>query len=77
MAKNPMQYMKLMERFRIFQKQHPKAVPFFQQVASSAVVPGSVIEMKVTDPNGREYISNIRVTPEDVETAKILQSLKD
>ena len=77
MPRNPMQMMKLMERLKIFQQQHPKAMPFFQQVAGSAMEPGAVIEMKVTDVNGKEYISNIRVTPDDVETVRMLQNLKD
>lgn len=77
MTRNPMQMMKLMERLKIFQQQHPKAEPFFRQVAGSVLEPGAVIEVKVTDVSGKEYVSNIRVTPEDVETMRILQDLKD
>ncbi len=75
MAVNPMALLKLKDRFRIFNEEHPKARPFFHTLRTSAVREGSIIEIKVTDPDGKEYVSNIRVTPNDVETIGILTDL--
>ena len=45
--------------------------PFRQDVAEHAIEPGSVIEMTVTTPAGRRYVSNIRVNEDDVETIRM------
>lgn len=73
---NPMEMMKLGERFRIFQSQHPRAIAFVQDVASNAIQEGTVMELKVTTPDGRERITNIRLSAEDLETINILKNLK-
>ena len=71
MAINPMQLMKLKERFEVFQTQHPKVLPFFKSLSGHIAV-GSGIELKVTDPDGGEKVCNIKVTEDDLETIKIL-----
>ena len=74
---NPMELLKLKDRLEIFNGQHPKALAFFQNVYQrGAVKAGSVLEIKVTGPEGETYVSNIRVTPEDMETMKILKNIK-
>lgn len=72
MAINPMEMMKLKERMDIFMNQHPRVMPFFQALGGK-VVEGSVIEMKVTQPDGSELVCNIRVTAEDLRTVDILK----
>ena len=76
MAVNPMDLMKLGERLKIFRQQHPKVRPFLSEVRGKALTPGAILEIRVTDVEGREYVSNIRVTEEDVETLRILSSLR-
>ncbi len=76
MAINPLEMMKLGERFKIFSSQHPKVTPFIQTVSRDAIREGSVLELKVTDPEGKEYVTNIRVTAEDMETVNILKNMK-
>ncbi|MBR3366466.1 MAG: hypothetical protein IKG66_01560 [Lachnospiraceae bacterium] len=76
MAFNPMELLKLKERLDIFRQQHPRVHPFLSEVRGKALQPGSVLEIRVTDPEGKEYVSNIRVTPEDVETIGLLMSLR-
>ncbi len=75
MAVNPVQLMKLRERFRIFQGQHPRMAPFLKDVGEHGFREGAVVEVKVTTPEGKEYITNMRVTRDDVETAQILHDL--
>jgi hypothetical protein len=76
MAVNPMQLMKMKERMNLFQKEHPKMQMFLADVQANALQEGSVIECKVTRPDGREYVSNIRLTADDIETLRMLGNMK-
>ena len=71
-----MAMLRLKERLELFQLQHPRVAAFLNDVGLHAVETGSVIELKVSKPDGKTYVTNIRVTPEDMETLKILQELK-
>jgi len=73
---NPMALLKLKERFQIFQNQHPKVMPFFAAARPMMGV-GAVLEIKITDTSGKEIVTNIRVTEEDVETVRMLGELKN
>ncbi len=68
---NPMNFRKYQERLQLFTQEHPRVFPFLQDVAEHAIEPGSVIEMTVTTPAGRKYVSNIRVNEDDVETIRM------
>ena len=74
MAINPMDLMKLRSRLDTFQRQHPRFPAFLKDVGENAVMPGTVLEIKVTTPEGRELVSNIRLTEEDVETINMARS---
>ena len=69
---NPMQMMQMKSRLDIFKTQHPKVLPFLQ-AARGYVQEGTVIEVKLTTPDGRTLESNIRVTEDDVKTVGMLQ----
>ncbi len=77
MAINPMDMMKIGERLRIFRSQHPRVGSFFQDVRANAIAPGAVIEMKVTSVEGKEYVCNIKVTQEDLETISTLGQMRN
>ena len=76
MAMNPKQLMQLAERWRIFNDQHPKVIDFVRDVGRNSVQPGVILELRVTNNEGRTTVTNIRLTEEDVETINILKSLK-
>lgn len=76
MAINPMELLKLRERLQIFAGQHPRVPAFLQDVGTNGVREGSVIELRVTTPEGRSYVTNIKVTAEDMETVEILKHIK-
>ena len=71
MNMNPMLLMQLQQRLSLFQQDHPKVMPFLQMLKGNAVKEGTIVEMRVTDPDGNEYVSNIRLTQTDVETIKL------
>lgn len=72
MAINPAALLRMKERMRIFKTDHPKVGPFFQMLRERALTEGTVFELKVTTPDGQEYVSNIRLTPNDIETIRLL-----
>jgi len=75
MAINPMAMMKMKERLDIFNSQHPRVVPFLQ-AAKVSLQEGAVLELKVTGPDGKELLTNIRVTAEDMETIRMMQETR-
>ncbi len=72
MNMNPMALMKIRERLMIFQSEHPKMLPFFNVIKTNALMEGSVFEIKAISPDGKEYVSNIKLTANDIETLKML-----
>ena len=76
MAVNPMALLKLKDRFTIFSSQHPKVPLFFQRISEKGLEPGMILELKVTDNEGNDYVTNMRLTPDDIETLKILRSIR-
>ena len=77
MAVNPMMLIKMKERMELFRKQHPKAMSFFQQVGLNSIETDSVVEVKVTRPDGKVFVTNIRVTPDDMETLSLVRSIQE
>ena len=73
---NPMDMMQLGGRLSIFRQQHPKFGAFLRDAGKDAMREGSVLEMKVTSPEGQEYVTNIKLTADDVETLRILRNLR-
>ena len=62
-----------MDRFRA---NHPKFPMFLQAVSQNALVEGSVIEINVTTPEGKNYCSNIKVTADDLALIETLKNMK-
>lgn len=62
---NPMKLMKLKEMGERFKANHPR-VPAFFEAAVGGIGEGSIIEMSVTDPQGKKICANIRVTADDM-----------
>ena len=72
---NPMMLLQIKEKIDIFREQHPKMRSFIHVIKDKAIAVGSVIEIKVTSPDGQEYVSNIKVTENDVELIRIITEL--
>ena len=50
-----------------FTQNHPKFVPFMQAVGREAIEDGTIIEVKVTSPAGKEYNTNMKITQSDLD----------
>lgn len=62
-----------MDRFRV---NHPKFPLFLNAVSQDALVEGTVVEINVTTPEGRNYCSNLRLKQEDLELIESLKALR-
>ena len=62
-------------RINMFNNDHPKVMPFLEMLKKNAVEEGTIVEMRVTTPGGEEYVSNIRLTKNDVETIKLSEHM--
>ena len=76
MAMNPMMLMKLRERLQQFQSQHPKFQLFLSAVGQQAIETGTIIEVKVTRPDGKEMVTNLRLTEDDVESIRMVSEMQ-
>lgn len=59
--------MKIKSAWDTFTANHPKFMPFMQAVTKEGVGDGTVIEIKVTAPDGKEFNTNMRLTQSDME----------
>lgn len=58
-----------------FTGNHPKFPKFLQAVAQSPVREGTVIEVKITNPNQDSIAANIRLTSDDMEILRELREM--
>ena len=72
MAFNPMNLMQIGNRLQIFKTQHPRVPAFCEKVGKEAIKEGSIIEIKVTSPEGKEYVTNLRLTADDMQTLDLI-----
>lgn len=75
MGFNPMEMMQFATKLKDFNERHPRVMPFFRETAGK-FTSGSVVELKLTDPENKEYVTNIRLTDEDVELIRSLLAAK-
>ena len=49
-----------------FQANHPKFPLFLKAVSKDALVEGTVIEIKITTPEGKDYCTNVKLKKDDI-----------
>ena len=67
---------KIKEGIDRFRMNHPKFPLFLNAVSQEAMREGTVIEITVTTPEGRNYCSNIRLKADDLELLESLKAMK-
>lgn len=67
---NPLKMMQAKTAMAQFEKRHPKLRGFLETAAKNAVKEGSVVEIRVTTPEGKSYVTNLKITKEDVKLIK-------
>ena len=59
--------MKIKGAWDNFTKNHPKFMPFMQAVGRDAIGDGTIIEVNVVSPDGKEYNTNMKLTQSDLD----------
>ncbi len=75
MALNPMMLFKIKKMWSDFTAAHPKVLPFFKEVGSGYLGEGTIIDITVTDPNGRNIRCNMVVRESDMELMKSISEM--
>lgn len=72
----PQDILKLVAMKNRFEAAHPKFMAFAKNIARTGVQEGSVIEVKVTQPDGNSVTANMKVTADDVAMINELKTLR-
>lgn len=63
---NPLDLFRLKGIWDRLQANHPKMLPFIRSVYPAAIGEGTIIDIRVTDPAGKVYRFNMRLSAEDM-----------
>lgn len=75
MSMNPMAFLQLKDSWKRFVQNHPKFPLFWKAVYKNSLEVGTVIEFKVTAPDGKELASNLKVQESDLEFLKEIMTM--
>ena len=70
---NPATLLKLKGAWDKFSKNHPKFPMFIKAASQQAIEEGSIIEITITDKEGKKIDTNLLIKAEDIE---LFESLK-
>ncbi len=76
MAFNPRMIGLMKDRLDLFTQSHPKFVAFLQNIGSQGLQEGTIVELKVISPDGKEKITNIRLNRDDIETIEMAARMR-
>lgn len=71
---NPLQIMQFKKYWDEFTARHPKFPLFLNAVLQHGITEGTIIEVQIKRPDGKEFTSNLKIAKEDME---LFQKLKD
>ena len=69
---NPLKLLQVKNMLNGFRSRHGKFVQFIDAFHKRGIEEGSVIELQIRTPDGKQYITNFKVLHEDIETLKQL-----
>lgn len=64
---NLMSLMQLKESWESFKNNHPKFPLFLKALSDTSLTEGSVVEIKVTSPEGKTLTTNLKIKASDLE----------
>ncbi len=73
---NPMKLMQIKNMFTILKQNHPKFLSFLDAVSKKALCKDTLIEIKVTTPDGKSLESNLRLKESDLKALRKMQELR-
>ena len=73
--RNPAQFLRLKKKFDGFASRHPKMLRYLSYVSDHYLAEGNLLDITVTDTEGKSLHSNARLTAEDVAFLQELRVL--
>ena len=73
---NPMQLLQIRNLWNGFTSRHPKFPKFMNAVYQNGLCEGTVMEIQIRTPDGKEFASNLKVTKEDLELDQQMRSMR-
>lgn len=67
---------KMKNAMETFRQNHPKFPLFLNAVSQDALVEGTIIEINVTTPEGKNYCTNVKLKASDLELVDTLKNMK-
>ena len=76
MAMNPLALLKVKKSWDPFCGNHPRFPAFLQAVQSAGIKEGTIIEVNITTPEGRNMMTNVKITASDMQAFEDLKGLQ-
>lgn len=73
--KNPVALFKIKGMWEQFVQNHPKFPMFLNALKSLGMGEGSIIEIQITQPDGQQLKTNLKLTQSDLELVEQLKGL--
>ncbi len=66
---------KIKQAWNTFAANHPRFPQFLMAVKETGIKEGTIVEVSITDPEGKVMTTNIKVTQSDLELFDTLRSI--
>lgn len=63
---NPLKLLQLKSAWERFKSNHPRFPLFLSAVSKRGIKAGTIIELKITTPEGEDLVTNMKITQEDL-----------
>lgn len=75
MAVNPAMLFKIKGAWERFVSNHPKFPMFMSAVSASGIREGYILELKITDTEGKTICTNVKLTESDMELIDMIKDM--
>ena len=75
MAINPAMMFKIKGAWDRFVQNHPKFPMFLRAASATGIKEGYIIEVKITDADGKAICTNVKLTESDMELIDIIKDM--
>ncbi len=72
---NPLEMMQFGNKINTFGQQHPKVVAFLKE-NNHLMKQGAVLEFRITTPEGKSVVTNMRMTADDEALVEAIKRIK-
>ena len=75
MALNPAMLLKIKGAWEKFVSNHPKFPMFLRAASATGIKEGYIIEVKITDTEGKTICTNVKLTDSDMELIDMIKDM--